>query len=84
MFQETDEKVQPILVVDVHQGQPITQMFVAYNSARRVKGKLQENGGHLIAVSEDGTISVTNLNSGEIHKAIHNYGAMTGGKGIDK
>jgi hypothetical protein len=32
-----------------------------------------EAGGHLISVSEDGTLAVTNLNSGEIHKLIHGY-----------
>jgi len=32
-----------------------------------------ENGGHLISVSEDGTIAVTNLNSGEIVQTLHNY-----------
>jgi len=32
----------------------------------------------LISVSEDGTIAVTNLNSGEIHKAIHNYKGRAG------
>jgi len=32
-----------------------------------------ENGGHLISVSEDGTIAVTNLNSGEIVQSLHNY-----------
>jgi hypothetical protein len=26
-----------------------------------------------VSVSEDGTIAVTNLNSGEIHRAIHNF-----------
>lgn len=32
-----------------------------------------ENGGHLISVSDDGTIAVTNLNSSEIHRLFHNY-----------
>jgi hypothetical protein len=34
---------------------------------------LHENGGHLISCSEDGTIAVTNLNSGEINRQIHNF-----------
>ena len=34
---------------------------------------LLENGGHLISCSEDGTIAVTNLNSGEIDRLIHNF-----------
>lgn len=34
---------------------------------------LLENGGHLISLSEDGTIAVTNLNSGEIIKNLHNF-----------
>ena len=28
-------------------------------------------------MSEDGTIAVTNLNSGEIHRLVHNYSAMS-------
>lgn len=61
----------------------ITKLFVAYNSSRKVPKSLAsrpgqpagllENGGHLISVSEDGTIAVTNLNSGEIVQALHGY-----------
>lgn len=88
MFQETDEKVHPVLVIDSHHSSPITKLFIAYNPARKARPHsstaqrqgtypagskdLLENGGHLISVSEDGTIAVTNLNSGEIHKALHN------------
>ena len=108
MFQECDEKVQPVLVIDSHNSSPINQLFVAYNPSRKpylanaargmhLRGSnvrstgtgstpgLQDNGGHLICVSEDGTISVTNLNSGEIYKAVHNYTARGGDvKGIDR
>lgn len=91
MFQESDEKVFPVILIDQHHQSPITQLFVAYDSSRKMKtqskglnpsqfnpqakrgGSLLENGGHLISVSEDGTIAVTNLNSGEIHKALHNF-----------
>ena len=45
---------------------------------------MAENGGHLVSVSEDGTISVTNMASGEIQKALLNYSASSGGKGIEK
>jgi hypothetical protein len=31
----------------------------------------------LVSVSENGTIAVTNLNSGEIHKQIHQYTAQS-------
>ena len=34
---------------------------------------LKDDGGHLISVSEDGTIAVTNLNSDEIHNKTHNF-----------
>lgn len=76
LFQESDEKVQPILVIDAHHGSSITHLFMAYNSARKghIPKKpqvLHENGGHLISLSEDGTLSVTNMNSGEIVKAVH-------------
>jgi hypothetical protein len=102
MFQESDEKAKPILVIDSHHTSPITKLFIAYNPSRKpylanaAKGMhlrgsnvrssnssssnggaqaLMENGGHLISVSEDGTIAVTNLNSGEIHRAIVNHHA---------
>jgi hypothetical protein len=74
------------LLVDSHHRSKITKLFVAYNSARKLpKGhqsrpgqqSLLENGGHLISVSEDGTIAVTNLNSGEILQALHSYNPMT-------
>ena len=32
-----------------------------------------DSGGHLIACSEDGTISVTSMNSGEIVKKLNEY-----------
>lgn len=36
-------------------------------------------------MSEDGTIAVTNLNSGEIHKSLHNYTAINSREvGIEK
>jgi WD40 repeat protein len=94
LFQESDDRVQPVLVVDAHHGSPITRLFVAYNSARRQTGgkgflritttAVSENGGHLISVSEDGTICVTNLNSGEINKALHNFNVLSAGIGVDK
>lgn len=43
-----------------------------------------EDGGHLISVSEDGTIAVTNLDSNEIHKANRNFAAINPDKGADK
>ena len=79
MFQETEDKVEPILLVDSHHRSRITKLFVAYNSSRKVPkqtragGGLLDNGGHLISVSEDGTIAVTNLNSGEIVQTLHSY-----------
>ena len=83
MFQETEEdRIEPILMVDSHHRSKITRLFVAYNSSRKVpkslasrpgQPSLLENGGHLISVSEDGTIAVTNLNSGEIVQALHSY-----------
>ena len=82
MFQETEDKIEPILLVDSHHRSKITKLFVAYNSSRKVSKSLSsrpgqpgllENGGHLISVSEDGTIAVTNLNSGEIVQALHSY-----------
>ncbi len=48
---------------------------------------MSENGGHLISVSEDGTIAVTNLNSREILKEINNFKPVScniGEKGLDK
>jgi hypothetical protein len=76
MFQETEDRVLPILVIDSHHKSKITKLFVAYNSSRKQPNKLKqpvlmENGGHLISVSEDGTIAVTNLNSGEIVQTLH-------------
>ena len=90
LFQETDDKVQPILVIDSHHSSPITKLFISYNtsrlsSKRQDKKGLLENGGHLISVSEDGTTAVTNLNSGEIHKSLHNYTAINSREvGIEK
>eukprot|EP00347_Sterkiella_histriomuscorum_P013779 403363397 len=97
MFQESDEKIYPIILIDQHHQSPITQLFIAYESSRRIKSghksssnlinggtnlnssnfsskdNLQEVGGHLISASEDGTIAITNLNSGEIHKALSTF-----------
>ncbi|CDW82512.1 wd g-beta repeat-containing protein [Stylonychia lemnae] len=87
MFQESDERVYPIILIDQHHQTPITQLFVAYDSSRRVRGpvknsqnqqhpvkdNLYDHGGHLIGVSQDGTVSITNLNSGEINRALQNF-----------
>ena len=35
MFQEVDEKLQPVFLVDAHNKSPITKMFIAYNSGRK-------------------------------------------------
>lgn len=35
LFQESDEKVQPVLVVDSHHGSSIQKLFIAYNSSRK-------------------------------------------------
>jgi len=77
------------VLIDSHHQSPITQLFVAYNSSRKQNISIKrttpnvhhhnipiqdyERGGHLISVSENGTIAVTNLNSGEIHRQLHNY-----------
>ena len=88
MFQEIEEKVFPVVLFDSHHSSPITKFFVTYNSSRHQRyhrshhhnhhshvpgspGK--ETGGHLISISEDGTIAVTNLNSNEIHNKLHNF-----------
>jgi len=44
-------------------------LYLAYQAARQTNSKnstAKETGGHLISVSEDGTIAVTNLNSERI------------------
>ena len=38
----------------------------------------------MISVSEDGTIAVTNLNSGEIHKLLHSFANLTNGAEKDR
>jgi hypothetical protein len=68
------DRISPIILIDSHNSSPITKLFVAYRSARKTN---QEQGGHLVSVSENGTIAVTNLNSGEIHKQIHQYTAQS-------
>jgi len=82
MFQETEDRIEPILLVDSHHRSKITKLFVAYNSSRKLpksllnrpgQPSLLENGGHLVSVSEDGTVAVTNLNSGEVVQALHSY-----------
>ena len=98
MFQETDVKVFPVVLIDQHHLSPITQLFIAYDSSRRVKSghrsgggsmlssqnmrdHLQEQGGHLISVSEDGTVAITNLNSGEIQRALVTFNLPDRSKG---
>lgn len=82
LFQDIECRGYPILALDCHQSSPITCLYIAYSTARRSKQMQQElkggsdqqlaqmiaadSGGHLIACSENGTISVTNMNSGEI------------------
>jgi hypothetical protein len=82
MFQETEDRIEPILLVDSHHRSKITKLFIAYNSSRKLpksllsrpgQPSLLENGGHLVSVSEDGTVAVTNLNSGEVVQALHSY-----------
>ena len=73
MFQESDERTHPVLVIDSHHQSPIITLYVAYGSARRPSSKNKDTGGHLISLSLDGTLALTNLNSSEIHRALHNF-----------
>lgn len=43
------------------------------NSQNLKEHHLQESGGHLISVSDDGTVAITNLSSGEIQKALATF-----------
>lgn len=82
LFQDIECRGYPILTLDCHQSSPITSLYICYSTARRYKQMGQDSkigsdqqvaqmiaadsGGHLITCSENGTISVTNLNSAEI------------------
>lgn len=70
-----------MIVIDAHDSSPITQLYVAYSPARKTKtaglspqqSVAQDTGGHLVAGSEDGTISVTDLNAPEIREQLANF-----------
>jgi hypothetical protein len=88
LFQDIECRGYPILTLDCHQNSPITCLYISYSTARKskqmqsdFKGSDQQlaqaiasdSGGHLIACSENGTISVTNMNAGEIVHVLNNF-----------
>ena len=60
MFQEVEDNVLPITLIDSHRRSPIKALFVAYQYARSID---REKGGHLISTSADGTVCITDLSS---------------------
>jgi WD40 repeat protein len=87
LFQDIEGRSFPVIVLDCHHSSPISCMYIAYSSARRNQSKPLEksssmslaqsmsadSGGHLIVASEDGTISITNMNSGDIVSQLANF-----------
>ena len=85
LFQDIEGRAYPLIVLDSHQASPITSLFLCYSSARRIKAAQNvpgsdqsaqvslDTGGHLIACSENGTISVTNMSSPEIIDQLTNF-----------
>jgi len=70
MFQEVEDNVLPITLIDSHNRQPIEQLHVCYQYARTSD---REKGGHLISTSTDGTIAITDLSSYSLLKALNDY-----------
>lgn len=46
LFQDIEGRSYPVLVIDCHDGQPITKLYLAYSPSRRSKEKnhTQQNG----------------------------------------
>lgn len=70
MFQEAEDNVLPIALIDSHGRHPIEQLYVCYQHARSID---REKGGHLISTSADGTIAVTDLSSSALIKTLNEY-----------
>lgn len=80
LFQDIEGRAFPVLVVDCHDQSPITILYIAYSPSRKIRTSsnpassvAQDTGGHLIAGSEDGTISVTDMSSRQICDQLANF-----------
>ena len=76
LFQEQQFKhVVPTLLIDSHKGSKITKLYMAYQGALWSN---EDGGGHLLSVSEDGTICATDLKSELIASKLFTKGPSQG------